>query len=337
MGLLMGATKMSYRYLTFPICNDAMTLRQHRPRWNGGMTALRTLLLALCLTGTAAAEPFTNSRFDQIDGIRVHVRQWAAEGAPAGCPVLLVHGFGGSTFSFRALAPALAAAGHPVWAVDLPAYGYSARAPFPQTAGAALGPWLRKQAPGQRWCVLGHSMGTRVVAELALQPDTVRSVVYVAGHPILSPRELRSRERHRSPRFQRFVAGLVEDRYLHHPERVAKLIERAYNREPTAEEVAGYLTPLQRPGTAIAILNGYSAQWPPLPEALKLDRIPTLVVWGDDDRFAKADAAERLRRDLPSARWVTIAGAGHSPMETHPAATRDAVLRQFGASTVATR
>lgn len=293
------------------------------------MTALRALLLTLCLAGPTAAQPFANSRFDTIDGIRVHVRQWPAEGGAHGCPVLLVHGLGGSTFSFRDLAPALAAAGHPVWALDLPAYGYSARVPFPGTAGSALGPWLETQAPGRRWCLLGHSMGTPVVAELALQPGTARSVVYIAGNPILSPRELRSRERYRSPRFRRFIAGLVESRYLHHPERIAGLIERAYNREPSEAEVRGYLTPLQQPGTALAILTGYSAQWPPAADAQRLDRVPTLVVWGEDDRWVKADAAERLRRDLPSARWVTIDGAGHAPMETHVEATRDAVLRQF--------
>ena len=54
--------------------------------------------------------------------------------------------------------PALAEAGHPVWALDLPAYGYSAREPFPGTAGEALGPWLAARHPGP-WCLLGHSMG----------------------------------------------------------------------------------------------------------------------------------------------------------------------------------
>lgn len=301
------------------------------------MTWFRALLISLCLAGPAAAAPFANSRFETLDGVQVHLRHWPAAGGARACPVLLVHGFGASTFSFRDLAPALAAAGHPVWALDLPAYGYSARVPFPGTAGAALEPWLRAQAPDRRWCLLGHSMGTRVVAELAQRPELAQSVVYIAGHPVLSAREVRSRERYKSPRFRRFIAGLVESRYLEHPERVAELIERAYNREPSAEEVSGYLTPLQQPGSALAILTGYSAVWPPPADPARLDRVPTLVIWGEDDRWAKPDAAGRLRADLPSARWVIIAGAGHAPMETHVAATRDAVLSQFGANAVAAR
>ena len=331
MDLFTIATKRPIHYVTFPKRNDKMTPRRRPRACNGAMRIVLALLLALCPVAPAAAEPFANSRFETIDGVRVHLRQWPAGGARTGCPVLLVHGLGGSTFSFRDLAPALAAAGHPVWALDLPAYGYSAREPFPRTAGVALGPWLEAQAPGQAWCLLGHSMGTRVVAELALQPGRARSVVYIAGNPVLSARELHSRERFRSPRFRRFIAGLVESRYLGQPERIAGLIERAYNREPRPEEVAGYLEPLQTPGTALAILTGYSAQWPPPVDAARLDRVPSLVVWGEDDRWVKPEVAERMRRELPSARWVTIAGAGHAPMETHAAQTAEAVLAQFGA------
>lgn len=333
MDLVTVATKGPIHNVTFPGWNAAVTPCRRVKACNGAMRRLSALLLCLLLAGPAPAQdapPFPNSRFETLDGVRVHVRQWPAAAAGRGCPVLLLHGLGGSTFSFRELAPALAAAGHPVWALDLPAYGYSARVPFPRTAGGALEPWLQAQAPGP-WCLLGHSMGTRVVAELAQRPAFARSVVYIAGNPILSPRELRSRERFRSPRFRRFVAGLVESRYLGHPDRIADLIERAYNREPRPEEVRGYLTPLQRPGTALAILTGYSAQWPPPADAARLDRVPTLVVWGEDDRWVKPEVARRLRAELPSARWAIIAGAGHAPMETHPAETASAVIAQFSA------
>jgi pimeloyl-ACP methyl ester carboxylesterase len=41
--------------------------------------------------------------------------------------ILLIHGLGGSTFSFRNNAEALSSAGYNVIAVDLPAFGYSDR------------------------------------------------------------------------------------------------------------------------------------------------------------------------------------------------------------------
>jgi len=297
-----------------------------------GMTLLRTLLLCglLALAGQASAEPFANSRFEPIAGVEVHVRHWPAQGPSRGCPVLLLHGFGGSTFSFRELAPALAAAGHDVWALDLPAYGYSARTPFPGTAGEALAPWLRERANGRSWCLLGHSMGTRVVAELVqVMPGEVERVTYVAGNPIPSSRELRNRERFRSPRIRRWLAGMVENRYLRE-DRIADLLERAYGRPASDSEVEGYLAPLRLPGTALAIMNGYAAQWPETPEARVLDAVPSLILWGENDEWVKPEVGDRLQAALPSARRVTIAGAGHCPMETHVAQTQEAVLAAFG-------
>jgi pimeloyl-ACP methyl ester carboxylesterase len=295
------------------------------------MTRFRTLLLTalLALAGQALAEPFANSRFEPIAGVEVHVRHWPAQGEARGCPVLLLHGFGGSTFSFRELAPALAAAGHAVWALDLPAYGYSARTPFPGTAGEALAPWLRERGDGQSWCVLGHSMGTRVAAELVQgMPGEIARVAYVAGNPIPSARELRSRDRFKSPRIRRWLAGMVENRYLRE-DRIAELLEKAYGRPATDSEVAGYLDPLRLPGTALAIMNGYAAQWPEIPEGSTLDAVPSLILWGENDEWVKPEVADRLQAALPSANRVTIDGAGHCPMETHAAQTSALVLAAF--------
>lgn len=297
------------------------------------MAACRVLLLSACLAlaGTLRAEPFPNSRFETLAGIDVHVRHWPAAGDAAGCPVLLVHGLGGSTFSFRLLAPALAAAGHPVWALDLPAYGYSARRPFPGTAGEALHPWLQARHRGP-WCLLGHSMGTRVVAELAQRdPAGVAAVAYLSGNPIPSARELRNRERFRSPRLRQWFAAMVERRYLRE-DRLGELLAKAYGRPPHPEEVAGYLAPLRTPGTALAIVNGYAAAWPPVPEGRELDRVPSLVLWGERDAWVTPEAIRRLLAALPSARPVSLADAGHCPMETHAAPTRDAVLAHFAAA-----
>jgi pimeloyl-ACP methyl ester carboxylesterase len=293
------------------------------------MARLALLLLALVLAapGPVRAQPFDNSRFETLAGVQVHVRHWPADGGARGCPVLLLHGFGGSTYSFRELAPALARAGHEVWAIDLPAYGYSARTPFPGTAGAALAPWL--DANGRGWCLLGHSMGTRVVAELvAAKPGEVSSVVYLAGNPIPSARELRSRERFKSSRLRRWLAGLVESRYLRE-EKIGELLAKAYGRPATDAEIAGHLTPLRQPGTALAIMNGYAAKWPATPTGDSLAGVPTLILWGEKDEWVKPEVADRLQAALPSARRVTIAGAGHCPMETHLAPTLDAVLAQF--------
>lgn len=338
MGAFSHGTKAARRDVSFPWCWQSMTPPPRRSCCHAAMrlpAVLATLVFAAFASvagaAPAAPAPFPNSRFEALAGVQVHVRHWPARGTAQGCPVLLLHGFGGSTFSFRTLAPALAEAGHPVWALDLPAYGYSARQPFPATASEALAPWLQAQAPGG-WCLLGHSMGARVVGELVERlPGEVAAVAYVAGHPIPSERELRRRERFQSPRVRAWFAGWAERRYLR-ADRLGKLLERAYGREPSAEEIEGYFAPLRIPGTALAIMNGYAARWPPTPTPAALDRIPSLILWGSEDAWVKPEVADRLEQALPSAHRVDIQGAGHCPMETHLAPTRDALLAHFAAA-----
>jgi pimeloyl-ACP methyl ester carboxylesterase len=160
-------------------------------------------------------------------------------------------------------------------------------------------------------------------------PEHLHAVVYAAGNPILSPKELRSRERYKSPRIRRFLAALAESRYLDDPERVGELLSKAYGRDARPDEVSGYYTPLSPPGSALAIMNGYSAVWPPNPTGAQLRGVPTLILWGEKDAWVKPEVADRLQADLPDAQRVTIPGAGHLPMETHPGPTRDAVLAHF--------
>ncbi len=154
---------------------------------------LLILLFGFCHTSFAkqvlAAENalvFNNSRYVQVDDVRLHVRDWPGNDSTL-CPVLLVHGFAGSTFSFRELAPALAKAGHPVLAIDLPGYGYSQRSAFNGKAPDALWKLLEQERPGQSWCLLGHSMGAKLVGQMAaLKPNRVQAIVYSDGSPLVS-------------------------------------------------------------------------------------------------------------------------------------------------------
>jgi pimeloyl-ACP methyl ester carboxylesterase len=48
-------------------------------------------------------------------------------------------------------------------------------------------------------------------------------------------------------------------------------------------------------------------------------RVPTLLVWGKDDRITPVDIAERFRALIADAELVTIANCGHAPMLEQPA------------------
>lgn len=304
--------------------------------WPGrGLVAFVLALIAsvspVHVAGMPAA-PFANSRVVAADGVSLHLREWPAQrSAAARCPVLLVHALAGSTHSFRHLVPVLVEAGHRVLAVDLPGYGYSERRPFEGSASGALWALLAAEAPGQAWCLAGHSMGARVVGQMvADEPARVAAVAYFSGSPVRARR--RGPAMFKAQPLRGMVLALAERRYLR-SEGLAKALEEGYGQAPDAADVEAYLRPLRLPGTLTAILDGYATDMGPDrtgPEALAA--VPSLVVWGGRDRWLKPEVGRELANALPAAGWVLIDAAGHSPMETHPAAVLPPLLDLFAGS-----
>jgi pimeloyl-ACP methyl ester carboxylesterase len=278
------------------------------------------------------AAPFANSRHIDVDGVALHVRDWpAVEGAPPRCPVLLVHALAGSTYSFRHLAPALAANGHRVLAVDLPGYGYSERRPFDGSAAAALHAVLGREAPGEAWCLVGHSMGARVVGQMVAEaPRAVAAVAYLSGSPVRARR--RNPAMFRAQPLRGMVLALAERRYLR-ADGLAEALEEGLGRPPEAAEVEAYLAPLREAGTLPAILDGYARDMgPDRSDPSTLATTPTLVLWGARDPWLKPQIGVDFVRALPGARWVQVDTAAHSPMETHPEAVLPPLLALFDAA-----
>jgi len=61
-----------------------------------------------------------------------------------------------------------------------------------------------------------------------------------------------------------------------------------------------------------------SAKRSNLEDRLGAIRVPTLLVWGKDDRITPVEVAERFRALIPEAELVTIANCGHVPMLEQP-------------------
>jgi len=47
-------------------------------------------------------------------------------------------------------------------------------------------------------------------------------------------------------------------------------------------------------------------------------KVPTLLLWGEDDQVTTMDVAEEFHRRIPNSTLVTIKGCGHAPMIEHP-------------------
>lgn len=270
--------------------------------------------------------PYENSHLLDLEGTVLHYRTYLPPEEKVRGKMLLVHGLGGSTYSYERNAPVLAEAGFAVVSVDLPGFGYSSRNEDENHAQAhrAMLLWSLldqldktpefQKSPTPGWHLGGHSMGGGTVAAMALirQADTASLVLIdgavfensrnggIAGVPVIS----------------RWLQVLLEHVFLK-PDRVEVFLTSAYGRPPTPEEVNGYLVPLSIAGTARsapALLK--TAKNVPAEELAGL-QVPAIAIWGENDTWVPVSDTQRIRKLIPQLVVSVIPDAGHCPMETH--------------------
>lgn len=285
----------------------------------------RLALLAawlLPLLGCASVRPFEEVRsvvpedsFLQLGDQLVHIEQ-----AGSGEPVILLHGFGASTYSWRKVMPALAGAFRVV-AIDLNGFGYTQRprAFESYTREGQAGLVLRVlDALGIRSAhLVGHSYGGGLSLFLASRhPERVRSLVLVDSSAPTYANDRRSLVASVKPLLTFYLRSLVL-----RPATVRRALLHSFHDDSlvTPELVREYYERLRVEGVVDAYY-GLTApsRTPSEPVELEKIRIPTLVVWGAQDRVIAAAAGRRAAARMPDAEFVAIEGAGHVPMEEKP-------------------
>ena len=59
-------------------------------------------------------------------------------------------------------------------------------------------------------------------------------------------------------------------------------------------------------------------------------RLPTLILWGSEDRLIPPDHAQRFQQAIAGSELLVFEGLGHVPHEENPEATVQAVKRFLG-------
>jgi pimeloyl-ACP methyl ester carboxylesterase len=278
-------------------------------------------LIPVSHTGNVDIKSFPESQYISIYGTNIHYRTWPSANTNKSCgKVLLIHGFSGSTFSFRKLVPLLTRAGYSVTAVDLPAYGYSDRnigdhtLPDPLLCLYLLLHLNKETKDFSPWTLAGHSMGASVAGELAgAYPKICRKLILIDGVPALRPGNAGTGGLLTTALFRRWTN--IIGKWIIQESRVQKLLESAYGQPPKPEDVFGYLTPLKIPNTPDAILKkfryGEKMGFHPLPDTLSVT-----LIWGEKDTWIPPSVGKRFLGERPQSKALWIPEAGHCPMET---------------------
>jgi pimeloyl-ACP methyl ester carboxylesterase len=254
--------------------------------------------------------------------------RWDRLGDPAAPPVVLLHGTPFSSFVWRAVARALAAAGHQVLVWDMPGYGASAKFAGQDVSLAAQGRVLTELLDHWNLAepqVVAHDVGGAVALRaLLLHGRRYRRLALVdpvALAPWGSP-------------FFRLVgehAGVFEQ------------LPPALHRALVREYVASASSPGLHPATLDRLVEpwtGEAGQAAFYRQIAQADQrwtdeiegrygsvdVPVLVCWGEDDAWIPATRGKDLADRIPGARLQPIAGAGHLVQEDAPAELTAALL-----------
>lgn len=262
----------------------------------------------------------------ETKSVTLHGRSVSYLEAGEGPVLLLVHGLGGSYENWREVMEPLART-HTVIAPDLPGHGTSAAAAGDYSVGA-LAAGLRDLLVAlnrERVTVVGHSLGGGVAMQFSYQfPEMVERLVLVSSGglgPEVSP-ILRAAALPGADPFIAFTADVGG--------RVAPLIGRglsALGLRPNAdlaEVLRGYgtLVDPERRAAFLATVKaviGTGGQRVAATDRLYLaESVPTLIVWGEDDRIIPSHHGEDAHRHVPGSRLLVFEGVGHLPQVEAP-------------------
>ena len=73
-----------------------------------------------------------------------------------------------------------------------------------------------------------------------------------------------------------------------------------------------------RPNVLNLIHAARSAKKDNLLNVLKDIKVPTLLLWGEDDLVTTMEVAETFHKNIPNSKLITIKNCGHAPMIEHP-------------------
>jgi pimeloyl-ACP methyl ester carboxylesterase len=265
-----------------------------------------------------------DSQFIKVDNINVHYKE-AGDGSTA---IILLHGFGASTYSWRNVLQPLANFGR-VIAYDRPAFGLTDRpmpgdwmgeSPYSTDAQANMLVDLMTAKGIQKAIMVGNSAGGTVALYTALKyPARVQGLVLVDPEVYGG-----------GPSFPSWLAPLLNTPQA---QRIGQLAVRSIQstgmdllvkawydpNKITPEIISNYRKPLQIADWDRALWQLTIANAPTnIVDRLKELNLPVMVIAGDHDQIVPTEQSVRLSKDIPGAQLSIIKNCGHVPQEECP-------------------
>jgi pimeloyl-ACP methyl ester carboxylesterase len=273
------------------------------------------------------------SRFTEVNGLQVHIRDEGPHDDPA--PIVLLHGTSASLHTWDGWAQALREKRR-VIRFDLPGFGLTGPNPESDYSTDSYVRFVRAVADKlgvQRFVIAGNSIGGQVAwSTAAALPERVAGLILVdaSGYPPESfPHEpsVPVGFRIAATPGLRLVAQYTLPRGI-----VERSLRDVYGdpSKVTPELVDLYSAVTLRAGNRRALVRRIEQGYTGDVSLLKAIKAPTLVLWGGKDRLLPPALGQRFARDIAGAKLVVFDELGHVPHEEDPARTVAEVRRFLG-------
>src|SRR5579871_598598 len=260
----------------------------------------------------------------QVGGTLVAYRRWGRRGTP----IVLLGGAAEPSWVWHAVGPRLAAAGHRVYALDLPPFGYTQRNVQPSMRGwLTLLDGFEQRLKITRPLLVGHSLGAGVAAGEALsRPRDVAGIVLLDGDALPF-----GGGRAWLPHLLVYPWADAAYRLLTSLDWVVgRVLRSAWGPRPpsfTDATLAQFERPFRVAGTLAELRKLVGRGLP----GVSLDELATIrvrraVVWGSADTVDSI-ASGRATAAALGVRLEPVAGAGHLSMLSKPARVARLILK----------
>lgn len=272
---------------------------------------------------TGEEKPFPNSQYIKKSNCFIHYRLFQPEAIKH--KIILLHGFAGSTFCFRNNFQALVNGNTLVVACDLPPYGFSSKSAAADLTDTTTLDLLHEIISATdaeiksntKWIVAGHSLGAQYAAKLVTRyPALFEKQVFIDGF-FTDMQETGFNTFLKYPPLLRW-SDVVLEHYFLKKEKFSELIESAYLRKPTDEEIEGYMKPFELKNSASGIFH-----WAHTNSTFEADKLviyskPTLMIWGNPDPWVPFSNKNIDTSAFKNLTFKFIEKGGHNPQETQP-------------------
>ena len=246
-------------------------------------------------------------------------------GPAHGIPVLLVHGYPESSYMWRPALAALSEAGWHGLAPDLPGYGDSE----PDSPGT----WERHIEALDRFvtelelgpvALVTHDWGVPIGLRWACDnPGAARALVISDGGFFADRRWHDLANVMRTPgEGERLIAAYTRPGFG----QAIHAVSTGITEDALDEYWKGFAGDTRRQGHLELYRSGDFEKLEPYEGCIARLALPTLIVWGGQDRFASVNMARRFLEEVPGSELAVFEDAGHFVWEDVPGGTTETLI-----------